>query len=356
MATLSSIKDTETQTENEVQDQDTQTVSDEWLARQIKESERKWSALGNVRPRTYFRFSLFEAVPGDFEYLTGISLEHFEVFLNFLGGERKCGRLKYRRDQLSPVKDPSTNLSVRDKLFLTLVLLRRGFTERDLGIMFGLSQGFVSSILMTWLQFMYLEISEVKEYLFLPVQKNSRKIPHCFRPFKNLRVILDCLEVAIQSPTNFQQQGNTYSQYKSRNTVKFLVGISVYGSISYISEAFEGSISDKAIFTESDITKFLNEGETIMADRGFTIREEVDSLKLHLVIPPFLGVRGKLSKAEVQLTKDIARARVHVERAINRIKAFRIFAKTLPVTLLPMVSQISKIVAFLVNFQSPIVI
>ena len=59
-----------------------------------------------------------------------------------------------------------------------------------------------------------------------------------------------------------------------------------------------------------------------MADKGFTIRHHLYSKKASLVIPPFLGKRDKFAKADVTETHEIACLRIHVERAIKRVKEY----------------------------------
>ena len=64
-----------------------------------------------------------------------------------------------------------------------------------------------------------------------------------------------------------------YSDYKSRTTVKVLVGIIRGGGFSFISQAFPGSTSDKEITLRSDILNPLmwSKGDVLISDRGFTI-------------------------------------------------------------------------------------
>ena len=66
---------------------------------------------------------------------------------------------------------------------------------------------------------------------------------------------------------------------------------------------------------------------SIMADRGFTVRDEVGA---ELNIPPFLAGRKQLAAEDVQDTRKIASVRIHVERAIGRMKHFAILKGTLP--------------------------
>ena len=58
-----------------------------------------------------------------------------------------------------------------------------------------------------------------------------------------------------------------------------------------------------------------------MADRGFTISDELEAKGIRLRIPSFLGSkRAQLKARKVTQTRRIAEARIHVERAIQRIK------------------------------------
>ena len=85
------------------------------------------------------------------------------------------------------------------------------------------------------------------------------------------------------------------------------------------------SISDKEIAERSGIlNKHLwDDNDSIMADRGFTIQNELAPLNFKLNIPLFLGGRAQLTEAEVKESQTIASVRIHVERTITRIKQFK---------------------------------
>ena len=57
-----------------------------------------------------------------------------------------------------------------------------------------------------------------------------------------------------------------------------------------------------------------------MADRGFTIKKQVDPLGVTLNIPSFLAEKDQLSQEEVTESQTIAAVRIHVQRVIQRIK------------------------------------
>ena len=61
-----------------------------------------------------------------------------------------------------------------------------------------------------------------------------------------------------------------------------------------------------------------------MADKGFTIQDLLIPRGVRLNIPPFLKANTQMAANDVFATKNIAQLRIHVERAIGRIKEYRI--------------------------------
>ena len=92
-----------------------------------------------------------------------------------------------------------------------------------------------------------------------------------------------------------------------------------------------------------------------MADRGFTIRDMLQEINIDLNMPPFLDGRSQLPANEVNTGRKIASLRVHVERAIGRIKNYGILKATIPLALASLLNQIVHVCAFLTNFQPPLV-
>lgn len=123
----------------------------------------------------------------------------------------------------------------------------------------------------------------------------------------------------------------------------------------FVSPGYEGSISDKAIVEKSKVLDDIMEEDQVVVDRGFTIEEMVLRKGGTLVIPPFLGKKKQFSKEETVQTKLIARARIHIERFNERIKNFKIISGVVPMSVVPLLSQIIFILCCLVNFQEPLV-
>ena len=124
----------------------------------------------------------------------------------------------------------------------------------------------------------------------------------------------------------------------------------------FVSDVYEGSISDRELVKQSNFAENLTLGDVVLGDRGFTIHDICATKGATLVIPPpFLDRREKFTKEELLKTKLIAKSRIHVERFIERIKKFKIISGIIPLTLTPLLSQIVFVTCCLVNFQEPLV-
>ena len=151
-------------------------------------------------------------------------------------------------------------------------------------------------------------------------------------------------------------KSQTYSNYKSTNTLKGLIGIAPAGGVCFVSQLYTGCISDKVITERSGFLDLpFDRGDSVMADKGFDIQDLLDRLGLTLNIPPFLGLSGQMTGEDVSNTQSIAAERIHVERAINKIKTFHIFDHVIPLSLVGSIFQIWTVCALLTLFQEPII-
>lgn len=91
-----------------------------------------------------------------------------------------------------------------------------------------------------------------------------------------------------------------------------------------------------------------------MVDKGFLIDSICNTNNIKIIRPPFLKNKRQFSKEEALLTKDIAKARVHIERINQRIKTFKIFQNKFPWTHAHLVSDIITIVSGICNLCVPI--
>ena len=86
--------------------------------------------------------------------------------------------------------------------------------------------------------------------------------------------MIDCFEVFCERPRDLMARAQTYSHYKHHNTVKFLIGITPQGAITFVSKGWGGHVSDKYLTENCGILDNLP-GDQILADRGFNVQESV---------------------------------------------------------------------------------
>ena len=180
-------------------------------------------------------------------------------------------------------------------------------------------------------------------------------MPKCFDQFRNVRVVLDCTEVSVERPNCLECRISSYSHYHGGESVKVMIGCSPAGIITFVSDAYGGKASDKKIFDDSDLLEKLEPYvDAVMVDKGFMIDEECLFNAVELIRPPFLRSNKQLSPTDAKLTRNIARARVHVERVIQRVKQFSVLKNRLSWHMMPHVNHIFTVICGLTNLSPPI--
>lgn len=142
---------------------------------------------------------------------------------------------------------------------------------------------------------------------------------------KKVTVIIDCFEVFIEKPTNLLARAQTFSSYKHHNTIKILIGITLQGTVSFVSETWGGRTSDKYLTEDFGFLDKLLPEDIVVADRGFTITESVGLQQAKLLIPAFTKGKSQLDPVDVEKTRGIASVRIHVERVIGLLSQIHHF-------------------------------
>lgn len=310
-----------------------------------------------------------------FKSSTGVEVEKFSILYRFLNPGDFCENVKLydpskkvpdtmKEDPLSspgfktPDAKPGTRpkLNAKNQLFLFLTWLRLGYTLKHASWLFNLPLSTISRYIITWANFLYFKLGCV------PIWPSRNQIndtmPECFRKtYPSTKVIIDCTELFCQRPSSLTVQSSLFSNYKHHVTYKGLVGVAPSGAVTFISELYQGSISDVEIVRRSGILQkeLWEAGDSVMADRGFTISELLKPMGVTLNIPAFLKGRDQLGHEEIMESQTIAAVRIHVERAIERIKRFRQIRNEVPLTLHGSINQIWTVCCLLCNFMPPLI-
>ena len=331
------------------------------LTQKLKESQKKLKergkkSLSHADLKTDKSINLMTGIPNKaaFDALFSVVKDNVKK-VNYWSGPSKSTR-KGRNFKKSPKKfgPKLRSLTQKDEFLLTMMKLRLGSTNADLAQRFGMSSTNVSNIFTTWIKVL---VTELRCLVYNPpIDVVKKTLPKRYRKpgYSKVRHIIDCTEIFIETPSDPALNAATWSDYKHHNTAKVLVSITPNGAFNFISDAWGGRTSDVYLTRESNFYGILEPQDEVMADRGFTIAEDLVVRSATLHIPP--GKRGKeqFTKSQVKKTKAVANLRIFVEQAIRRLKTFRLIKHELPISLLSNIENIVIVCAAVCNLYKPL--
>ena len=244
-------------------------------------------------------------------------------------------------------------LPARDQLLVTLMKLRLNLEYFDLAKRFGVSCATIYRIFRTWLVALHFVVFQTILNKVPSRNKTKESLPTCFTNFESCRMVLDCTEIRCQVPDKMTEQKITYSSYKKYNTMKVLIGVAPNGAVVFCSSCYGGSVSDKEIVRNSGVLEKFDAGDLILADKGFLITDLLPT-GVSVNIPSFLSGKQQFTPSEVVRTRNIARARIHVERFNIRLKNYSIL-DLIPRSTFKLATMIVQTCAGLVNLQNPLI-
>ena len=298
------------QIENEILVQENQDLKEENLA-------LKNQLLGLPTASLYTMNSFITSTNTEAAYRFGAhSLQNDDRKVLFYTGLPSCEVFDGLYHLLEPLVSKNlknSRCSLADELLIVLMKLRLGVPNDDLGFRFNISRAAVSYIFHKWISIMSIELKCLVHWP--DYEKLRQNMPSCFRKhYSNVRCIIDCFEIFIERPVVFEARAATYSNYKKG------MATTPTGSISFISQAWGGRVSDKEITQKCGFLDKIEYGDDVMADRGFTIADDLAIRGAKVLIPAYTKGKSQLSKEEVETTRQLARVRIHVERIIGQLR------------------------------------
>ena len=253
---------------------------------------------------------------------------------------------------LLPPERSQREVSKENRLLIFLLKLKTSLPYTIIGGIFGIRAQTASNIFSIVLSTIF---ARTADWIVWPTKREIQEtMPTCFKVnYPSCRGIIDCSEVKTEKPPGVERQVKLWSNYKNSWTVKFLVCIAPCGLITFVSKAYGGRSSDAYITNRSGILAKFEEGDQIMADKGFPYVHIQNGVTL--VMPPFGSKSRQFTTEQMNETFNVANSRIHVERAIGRMKVFSILTHRLPIDLIPHMDEIIHVVAVLTNLSSPII-
>lgn len=227
------------------------------------------------------------------------------------------------------------SMSCFQQVLLTCMRLQMNLTMQFLGYLFNVSSSTVSRVFENVLSIM--DEHMVPSCVIWPEREDVKtSLPMCFRKhFPDCISIIDCFEIFMETPSDLKAKCQTYSKYKAHNTMKYLIGITPQGVISFISRGWGGRTTDAHITANSGFLDNLLPGDLILADRGFTIEDQVGLYCARVEVPAFTRGKKQLSPLELEDTRKLASVRIHVERVIGFARSkYTMLQGPVPISLL----------------------
>ena len=243
-------------------------------------------------------------------------------------------------------------LSIRDEVLLTLMKLKLNCSFIFLSTLFYISDRTCSR---TFRRMIVILSRTLKHFIVCSSRETiQNNMPSCFSAYTLVKYVLDCTEFPVCKPACIRCRTQTFSYYKGRHTLKVLIGASPDGLITYVSPLFGGKASDKHIFVKSPLLDNCQPSDCIMVDKGFLIEDECEERGVSLIRPAFKRGGRQLSREDCESSRDIASARVHVERVMERLKNFNILKDEIQWNYLGYMNYILLTISGLVNLSPPL--
>ena len=225
-------------------------------------------------------------------------------------------------------------LSLFQMLLVTLMRLRLNLPVQHLAYLFEIHRSTLTNAFAETMSVLYERLVGM---IYWPDRLSLQEsMPHQFTEAfgKNVVVIIDCFEVFIERPSNLKPRAQIWSNYKHNHTMKYLIGITPQGVISFLSKGWGGHASDKHITENSGFLDKLLPGDKVLADRGFDIQESVGLMCTEVKIPAFTKGKCQMHAQDIEETRKLAHLRIHVERVIgNVVMKYTMLSDTLPINL-----------------------
>lgn len=339
----------------------------EILKRQLRETEHDLdeakTMIKELENRSIFSIDNIKHSDSLIKLYTGLTSYQLFVWLldevegaasnmKYYKGEDSVETSSYQESNVNK-PGPKRKLCLADELLLTLMKLRLNLNQEFLASLFHVSPSLVSSVITTWISLLAFEL---KPLIHWPTRAQlDQYYPDCYKKYGKICAIIDCTEVQTERPSLDSANSALYSNYKSRHTYKVLVACTPGGTVSYVSDAVGGDMSDVEIVRRCGILNYFEKGDKVMADKGFNNKDDFLLQDVELIIPSFANKNVQFRETKNVTNAEISNARIHVERVIGRMKDFKIMQGPVPLILHDLIDKFVFVCGCLVNLSGVLV-
>ena len=131
-----------------------------------------------------------------FKFYTGITVNQFNHLFGVLEKVGNVYELRYWKGKKTKSKKRRKNrmkqnkITPRNQMIIMLMKLRQRLPSKDLAYRFEISISTVSSIISTWIQYLFKVTSGIRGKMFPSRELIQKHLPACFKSFKNTRGVI----------------------------------------------------------------------------------------------------------------------------------------------------------------------
>lgn len=250
-----------------------------------------------------------------------------------------------KRQSYSEQKNSSLYGSSR-KLEFILMYLKENPNQSYQGYAFGMSQSKVSE----WVYFLSPVLEEsLKKLGFMP---QTGTYYACQEEDMDY-LLMDVTERQVPRRTDMEAQKEEYSGKKKCHTMKNLAITSPDGYFLFLSDSYEGTVHDKALWDDLVVEPF---DQNLLVDLGFL---GIDKTHPNTILPFKKPRKGKLTQAQKQINKVISGLRIRIEHAFSGVKRLKIIRNKIRLKSYDIRDQMMRIATALHNlrvyFRKPLI-
>lgn len=240
-------------------------------------------------------------------------------------------------------------IKLHDRIILVLIKLKTNLSFILQASIFNIDQ---DAIVKNFALMIPLLKKTLQNCIIFPYMEQIRsKMPIHFKTvFFFVRAILDTFEINIEIPHLTDDKINLLN-YRSANSLKFIICCTLSGQISFISKAYSGKSSDKFIFhNENLIDKFTKMIDAILIVKGFN---EIETDLIANFIKSYRlsnGIDYEYRNSAISELIDITVLQEYIENVLDRLKTYSILHR-IEYNLLPYIDDIIYLIGCFVNLN-----
>lgn len=254
--------------------------------------------------------------------ITSLYVEEFDALLPYFAQEWYKYYRQYRVDGQrrkapfgNPMKDTKTLPTVEDKLFFILSFLKTNSLQNFHGANFDMTQGKASR----WIKILKEILKEAFSKMNVLPNRNGQALRGIIENLGVKSVLQDATERSIQKNNDQGVQEDEFSGKAHDHDVKNHIVSTEYQEVIFLGYSYEGSVSDKKIADESELT--FPVGIYLIDDKGYI---GYNPEGVHIQRPIKKPKNGEYTLLQKWFNKAISTIRIPIEHVMSGIKRCRI--------------------------------